>query len=157
MALATRVACNEEGNGTCCKSDGNKGDRRAMVTRAMATAMTMMKATTWVMVMVMVRRLAGNKEGKGEGGKGNGDDNEGGGQRRGGGWQGDGYGNKGGGRADTNGKKEGDAGNDKIRGHRGQKLPTFVHHTTMTHNQGHDGDNNNDWHCWTQQSTASVL
>ncbi len=30
------------------------------------------KATTWV--MVMVTRLAGNKEGKGEGGKGNADD-----------------------------------------------------------------------------------
>ncbi len=40
----------------------------------MATA----KATTWV--MVMVTRLAGDKESKGKGGKGDGDDDEGGAQ-----------------------------------------------------------------------------
>ncbi len=34
--------------------------------------MVMAKATTWV--MVMVTRLAGNKEGKGEGSKGDADD-----------------------------------------------------------------------------------
>ncbi len=44
-------------------------------------AMATVEATTWV--MVMVARLAGNKEGKGDGGKGGGDYNEGGGQRRG--------------------------------------------------------------------------
>ncbi len=43
MTLVTRAACNEEGNGDGYKSNGNKGDRRAMVTRAMAmvTAMAM--------------------------------------------------------------------------------------------------------------------
>ncbi len=47
------------------------------VTRAMATV----TATTWV--MATVTRLVGNKEGKGEGGKGDGDGVEGGGRRRG--------------------------------------------------------------------------
>jgi hypothetical protein len=56
--------------------DGNEGDRRATAARAMVTVMAMAKATTWV--MVMVTRLTGGKEGKGEGRKGNGDDNEGG-------------------------------------------------------------------------------
>jgi hypothetical protein len=37
MALATRVACDKEGNGNGGKSDGNKGGGQAMVTRAMAT------------------------------------------------------------------------------------------------------------------------
>ncbi len=41
-------------------------------------AMRMVTATTWV--MVMVTRLAGDKEGKGEGGEGNGDGDEGGGR-----------------------------------------------------------------------------
>ncbi len=36
--------------------------------RAMVTVMATVKATRWV--MVMVTRLAGNEEGKGEGGKG---------------------------------------------------------------------------------------
>ncbi len=36
------------------------------------------KVTTWV--MVMVTRLAGDKEGKGKGGKGDGDEDEGGAQ-----------------------------------------------------------------------------
>ncbi len=39
-------------------------------------AMAKVTAATWV--MVMVTRLAGNKEGKGEGGKGNGEGDEGG-------------------------------------------------------------------------------
>ncbi len=78
MALAMRVACNEEGDGDGYKRDGDKGDRRATATRAMATVMTTAKATTWV--MVMVTRLAGDEEDKGKGGKGNGDDNEGGAQ-----------------------------------------------------------------------------
>ena len=43
-------------------------------TRAMATV----TATMWV--MAMVTRLAGNEEGKGEGGKGDGDVDEGGGR-----------------------------------------------------------------------------
>ncbi len=76
MALATRVACDKEGNGDKGKSNGNEDGEQAMVTRAMATAMA--RAPTWAMVAAM--RLAGNKEGKGEGSKGNGDSNEGGGQ-----------------------------------------------------------------------------
>ncbi len=58
MASATRVACDEEGNGDDYKSDGNKGDGRATAMRAMTMAMAIMKAMTWV--MVMVTRLAGN-------------------------------------------------------------------------------------------------
>ncbi len=65
MVLATRVACNKEGNGNSIKGNGNEGGGRAMATRAMATM--------WAMVMVM--RLAGNKVGRGKGvmGNGNGD------------------------------------------------------------------------------------
>ncbi len=37
MALATRVACNKEGDGNGGKSDGNESGRRAMATRAMMT------------------------------------------------------------------------------------------------------------------------
>ncbi len=74
--MATRVACDKEGNGDGYKSNGNKGDGRSTATRAMVTAMATAKATMWV--MVMVTRLAGDKEGRGEGGKGDGDDNEGG-------------------------------------------------------------------------------
>ncbi len=37
MALATRVACNEEGDGDGVKSNGHKSGRRAMATRAMVT------------------------------------------------------------------------------------------------------------------------
>jgi hypothetical protein len=37
MASATRVVCNEEGNGDGGKSDGDKGGGRATATRAMAT------------------------------------------------------------------------------------------------------------------------
>jgi hypothetical protein len=40
-------------------------------------AMVMVTATTWV--MAMMTRLAGDKEGKGDGGKGDDDDDEGGG------------------------------------------------------------------------------
>ncbi len=47
------------------------------MTRAAATAM----ATTWV--MGMVARLVGDKEGKGEGGKGKRNGNKGGGRQRG--------------------------------------------------------------------------
>jgi hypothetical protein len=74
-------------------------------------------------VMAMARRLAGDKEGKGEGGKGNGDNNEGGGQQRGQGRQGDGEGDKGGGQAggDGNSNEEGDGNKPKIRGCRGRQ------------------------------------
>jgi hypothetical protein len=66
--LATRVeSCDEESDGFGGKSDGNKGVRRLTATRVMV----MVKATTWV--MATVTRLAGNKEGNGEGGKGDGD------------------------------------------------------------------------------------
>jgi hypothetical protein len=68
MALATRVECDKESDGFGGKSDGNEGGRR-LAARAMATA----TATTWVVVM----RLAGDDEVKGEGGKGDGDGDEG--------------------------------------------------------------------------------
>ncbi len=78
MALATRVACDEEGDGDGYKSNGDEGDGRVTATRAMGTAMMTAKATMWV--MVMVTRLAGDEEDKGKGGKGDGDDYEGGAQ-----------------------------------------------------------------------------
>ena len=58
MALATRVECDKESDGFGGKSDGNEGGRRLTATRAMATV----TETKWV--MVMVTRLAGNKEGR---------------------------------------------------------------------------------------------
>ncbi len=71
------MAGNKMGNGNGGKSDGDdgkvggqattsngEGGRRLTVTRAMV----MVTATIWV--MVTVTRLAGDKEGKGEGGKG---------------------------------------------------------------------------------------
>jgi hypothetical protein len=65
MVLAMRVeSCDEESDGFGGKSDGNKGGRRLTATWAMATV----TATTWV--MATVTRLAGDEEGKGEGGKG---------------------------------------------------------------------------------------
>jgi len=70
------LAGDETGNGDGGKSDGDdnkvggqatasngKGGRRLTATRAMATA----TATTWV--KATVTRLAGDEEGKGEGGK----------------------------------------------------------------------------------------
>ncbi len=63
--IATKVSCNEEGGGDGGKSDGNKGGGRAMV-----------RATTWA--MATATRLAGDKEGKCKGGKGNCNGNEGG-------------------------------------------------------------------------------
>ena len=92
MTLATRVVCDEERDSFGGKSDGNEGDRRLMAKRAMATAMT------WVMVMVTM--LVGDEEGKGES-KGDGDSDEGGGQRRGNcdGSKSDGDGDNGGGQA----------------------------------------------------------
>ncbi len=76
MVLVTRVTCNEESNGDGSRSNGNEGDRQATTTRAMA----MVKAMTCTMVPAM--RLAGDKEGKGEGNKGDGNSDEGGGQQR---------------------------------------------------------------------------
>ena len=76
MALAMRVACNEEGNGDNNEGDGDKGGRRASATRAMV--MATVTAPTWAIVTMM--RLAGDKKAKGKGGKGNGDGDEGGGQ-----------------------------------------------------------------------------
>jgi hypothetical protein len=76
MALATRVECDKESVGSGGKSNGNKGGRRLMATRAMATV----TVTTWL--MATVTRLVGDEEGKGEGGKGDGNGDEGGGQRR---------------------------------------------------------------------------
>ncbi len=57
MSLATRVECNKESDGFGGKSNGNKGGRRSMVTRAMATVI----ATMWV--MAMLTRLVGDKQG----------------------------------------------------------------------------------------------
>ncbi len=78
MALATRVECNEESDGFGGKSDGNEGGRQLTVIRVMVLA-TAMK---WVMLMV-TRRLFGDKEGKGAGGKGNDDGDEGDRRQRG--------------------------------------------------------------------------
>ncbi len=75
--MAKRIECNKESNGFGSKSDGNKGGGGSMATRVMATV----KATTWA--MAMITRLAGNKEGKGKGIKGDCDSNEGGGRQRG--------------------------------------------------------------------------
>jgi hypothetical protein len=73
------LAGDETGNGDGGKSDGDddkvggqatasngEGGRRLTATRAMATVTG--TAKTWV--MAKVTRLAGNEEGKGEGGKG---------------------------------------------------------------------------------------
>ncbi len=90
MALVTRVACDKEGNGDSSESNGNKGGRQAMATRAMATA----KVITWA--IMMATRQAGDEEGYGKGSKGNGNGNEAGGQRRGYGQQLHGNSNKGG-------------------------------------------------------------
>ncbi len=62
--VVTKVSCNKEGGGNSGKSNGDKGGRRATAT-----------ATMWA--MAMEARLAGNKEGKCKGDKGNGDGNEG--------------------------------------------------------------------------------
>ncbi len=55
------------------KGNCNKGGRKTTVTRAAMMAM----ATMWA--IVMAKRLAGNEEGKGKGGKGKFDGNKGGG------------------------------------------------------------------------------
>ena len=46
MALATRAACDEEGDGNGYKSNGDEGDGQATATRAVATAMTTAKVRT---------------------------------------------------------------------------------------------------------------
>jgi hypothetical protein len=70
MALVTRVVCNKMGEGS--KGNGDKGGGQARATRAMEMATT----TMWGMAMAM--RQAGDKEDKGEGGKGNSNGDEGG-------------------------------------------------------------------------------
>jgi hypothetical protein len=61
------------------KGDGKEGGGQVTAKRAMVMAMAM--ATMWAMATTI--RFAGNDEGKGKIGKGNGDSNEGGGQQRG--------------------------------------------------------------------------
>jgi hypothetical protein len=61
--VVTKVPCNEEGGGDGGKSDGNKEGGRATAT------------ATWA--MATETRLAGDKEGKCKGNKGNGDGNDG--------------------------------------------------------------------------------
>ena len=89
MAMGIRVMGDEEGEGDVAgdgidneggvqqrerwlwqQEHGNKGGRQLTVTRAMVTA------TAMTLVMVMVTRLAGDEEGKGEGGKGDGNSDE---------------------------------------------------------------------------------
>ncbi len=67
--------------------------------------------TMWAMGTAM--RLAGDKEGKGKGVKGNDDGNESGRQQRGQGLQGNSDGNKDGRQVDCNGNKEGDGNGNK--------------------------------------------
>ena len=52
MALATRVACDEEGDGDGVKSDGYEGDRQAMATRVMAKVKATMTTTAVVVAEV---------------------------------------------------------------------------------------------------------
>ncbi len=102
-ALATRVVCNEEGDGNGGKSNGDKGGGRATATRAMATegeqqstSNGINKGGQWLArehqqgnhMTTMVgdnkqRERAVDDDGsneEGEGGQGNGDGNEGGGR-----------------------------------------------------------------------------
>jgi hypothetical protein len=106
MALATRVACNKEGDGDGGKSNGDEGSGQATAMRAMTTEGEQQSTskeidkggrwlarerqrgdhtTTTVGDNERQERAAdddgSDKEGKG--GKGNGDGNEGGGQQRG--------------------------------------------------------------------------
>ncbi len=64
------MECNKESNSFGGKSNGDKGGGKSIATRAMATV----KAATWA--MAMVRRLAGDEEGKGKGSKGDCNGNE---------------------------------------------------------------------------------
>ncbi len=64
MALAMRVACNEEGNGDNNEGDGDEGGGRASATRAMG--MATVTAPTWAIVATM--RLVGDEKGKDKGG-----------------------------------------------------------------------------------------
>jgi hypothetical protein len=52
MALATRVACDEEGDGDGVKSNGYKGDGQATATRVMAKVKAMMTTTAVVVAEV---------------------------------------------------------------------------------------------------------
>ncbi len=73
----------------------------------MATA----TAATWA--MAMVTRLVGNKEGKAESSKGNGDSDEAGGQQRGQGQQGNGNSDTGGRQSEGNSNNVGNDDEDK--------------------------------------------
>ncbi len=63
MELVTKVACNKEGDDNSNEGNGNKGGRQELAMRVMVTM--------WAMATAM--RLAGDKENKGKGIKG--DDN----------------------------------------------------------------------------------
>jgi hypothetical protein len=78
MAMATRVAGNEEGDGDgngndMVDSNCNKGGGLATAMKAMTVAMAMMRA------MAMGIRVVGNIEDNGKGGKGNDSGNKAGG------------------------------------------------------------------------------
>ncbi len=92
------------------EGDGDKGGGQTTVTRAAA----MTPASMWA--MVMVTKLVGNEEGKGNGGKGKFDSNEGGGHQREQGRQGNGHGNKGGGQVDGNGDNNSNGDEDEGSG-----------------------------------------
>jgi hypothetical protein len=114
MALATRVACDKEGDGNGNKSDSNEGGGQATMTRAMATegkqqstSNRINKGRQWLVrehrrgdhTTTMVgdderQERAVDDDGsneEGEGGKGDGDGNEGGGRQRGQGQQQEGW------------------------------------------------------------------
>jgi hypothetical protein len=79
MAMATRMA----GKWGCLTRDanegnGNKGGRQATALRVMVTVMALVKATVMTWAISTAMRLAGDKEGKGKGGKDNGEGDEGG-------------------------------------------------------------------------------
>jgi hypothetical protein len=93
MSLATRVECNEEGNGFSSKSNVDKGGGQAMAIRAMETVRAM------TLGMVVATRAAGKKEGNGDGGKSNCNCNKGGGAS-----------NCNEGNGDSDGSNNGDAG-----------------------------------------------
>jgi hypothetical protein len=106
MALATRMACDEEGDGDGSKSNGDEGGAQATARRAMATEGKQQSTsnrinkggrwlgrerqrgnhTTTTVGDDKQQERAADDDGsdkEGEGGQGNGDRNEGGGRQRG--------------------------------------------------------------------------